>query len=604
MLRAVLATTAACALGALPAAAQQSAKSNEVEIVGHVVEPAPLEPTDERIGRLELPDGFEIAKFAEGLVNPRMLAVADDGTVYVTQRSVGNVVMLRDEDGDGRADVQQQVASRPNMHGIAIDGRRMYLTTIQDVYRAEIKEDGTLGELERIIDDLPDAGQHPNRTIALGPDGKLYISVGSTCNACGEANPENATLLRAEPDGSSRRIFASGLRNTIGFDWQPETGELYGLDHGIDWLGDQEQQEELNRLEQGKKYGWPYIYADGKRNPADEPPGGISMEEWARTSEAPVLLYTPHSAPMQMAFYRGGSFPEEYRGDAFAAMRGSWNRKPPSGYEVVRIRFEDGEPQAIEPFVTGFLVDQGEGEAGQFARLAGLAIARDGALLVSDDSNGVIYRISYARGDEQRAADAALPMAPQADQSAAASGKAGAAASGEPDAQQLALNLLDASADATLEVDSPAFGENQSIPVVYSGYGEDISPPLGWSAGPEGTRSYALLLEDPDAAEPKPFVHWIMYNLPPEVRSLREGIPGAPRLELPDDARQGQNSRGSTGYVGMKPPAGPAHRYHVQVLALDQALDLPAGAGREAVLDAAQGHVLAAGELVGTFQKP
>ncbi|HEX5794249.1 MAG TPA: YbhB/YbcL family Raf kinase inhibitor-like protein, partial [Geminicoccaceae bacterium] len=200
--------------------------------------------------------------------------------------------------------------------------------------------------------------------------------------------------------------------------------------------------------------------------------------------------------------------------------------------------------------------------------------------------------------------DAALPMAPQADQSAAASGKAGTAASGEPDAQQLALNLLDASADATLEVDSPAFGENQSIPVVYSGYGEDISPPLSWSAGPEGTRSYALLLEDPDAAEPKPFVHWIMYNLPPEARGLREGIPGAPRLELPDGAMQGQNSRGSTGYVGMKPPAGPAHRYHVQVLALDQALDLPAGAGREAVLDAVKGHVLAAGDLVGTFQKP
>jgi Raf kinase inhibitor-like YbhB/YbcL family protein len=605
MLRAVLASSAAaCALGALPAAAQQSAESNEVEIVGHVLEPAPLEPSAERVGQLQLPDGFEIASFAEGLVNPRMLAVADDGTVYVTQRSVGNVVMLRDEDGDGRADLQEQVASRPDMHGIAIDGRRMYLTTIKDVYRAEIEEDGTLGQLERIIDDLPDAGQHPNRTIAIGPDGKLYISVGSTCNACGEANPESATLLRAEPDGSSRRIFASGLRNTIGFDWQPETGLLYGLDHGIDWLGDQEQQEELNRLEQGKKYGWPYIYADGKHNPADEPPGGISMEEWARTSEEPVLMYTPHAAPMQMAFYRGGPFPEEYLGDAFAAMRGSWNRKPPSGYEVVRIRFENGEPRAIEPFVTGFLVDQESGEAGQFARLAGLAITRDGALLVSDDSNGVIYRISYARSGDQQAADAALPMARPAQPSAAASSKAGAAASGEPGAQQLALSMVDAAADARLEVDSPAFEGNQSIPVVYSEYGEGISPPLSWSAGPEGTQSYVLLLEDPDAAEPKPFVHWIMYNLPAEVRSLREGIPGAPRLELPDGVMQGQNSRGSTGYFGMKPPAGPAHRYHFQVLALDQALDLPAGAGREAVLDAIKGHVLAEGELVGSFQKP
>jgi len=412
MIRIFVTTAATCALGALPAAAQQTAQSDEVEIVGHVAPPTPLEPTDQRIGELQLPDGFDIRKFAEGLINPRMLAVADDGTVYVTRRSVGDVVMLRDEDGDGTADVQQTVASRPNMHGIAIDEQRMYLVTIQDVYRTEIQADGTLGPLERIIDDLPDAEQHPNRKVAVGPDGMLYISVDSTCNACGEENPENATLLRAEPDGSARTIFATGLRNTIGFDWHPETGELYGLDHGIDWLGDQE----LNVLQQVRKYGWPYVYDDGKPNPADEPPGGISMEEWARTSEEPVLMYTPHAAPMQMAFYQGGQLPAEYRGDAFAAMRGSWNRKPPSGYEVVRIRFQDGEPQAIEPFVTGFLVEQ-DGEVGQFARPAGLAVAADGALLVSDDSNGVIHRISHADGAEEDAPDAAMPPPPAADTS-------------------------------------------------------------------------------------------------------------------------------------------------------------------------------------------
>ena len=590
MIRILLTTAATCVLGALPAAAPQTAQSDEVEIVGHVVQPTPLEPTDQRIGELQLPDGFEIQQFAEGLINPRMLAVADDGTVYVTRRSVGDVVMLRDEDGDGTADVQQTVASRPNMHGIAIDGQRMYLVTIQDVYRTEIQQDGTLGPLERIIDDLPDAGQHPNRTIAVGPDGMLYVSVGSTCNACGEANPENATLLRAEPDGSARTIFASGLRNTIGFDWHPETGELYGLDHGIDWLGDQEQHEELNVLLQGRKYGWPYVYDDGRHNPADEPPGGISMEEWARTSEEPVLMYTPHAAPMQMAFYRGAQFPAGYRGDAFAAMRGSWNRKPPSGYEVVRIRFEDGEPQAIQPFLTGFLVDE-EGEVGQFARPAGLAVAADGALLVSDDSNGVIYRISHADSAAEDAPDAAIsPAAAPSSQMATES------------SPELAVALLDAA--AAIEVASEAFAANQPIPATYSEHGEGISPPLRWSEGPEGTGSFVLMLEDPDAAAPKPFVHWIMYNLPPDVRSLREGVPGAPRLELPDGAMQGRNSYGSTGYFGMKPPPGPEHRYHFQVFALDRMLELPAGADRQAVLDAISGHVLAKGDLVGRFQKP
>jgi glucose/arabinose dehydrogenase len=216
-------------------------KSANVEIVGHVLEPKQLEPTDERLARLDLPDGFEIGMFARDLINPRMMAVADDGTIYVTRRAVGDVVMLRDEDGDGKADTKQTVASRPMMHGIAIDGDTVYLTTVTEIYRAEILEDGTLGPLERIVDDLPAGGQHPNRMVVVGPDGKLYVSVGSTCNACAETDPENATILRVEPDGSSRKIFASGLRNS--------------MDHGIDWLGDREQGEELNHIVAGHKYG-------------------------------------------------------------------------------------------------------------------------------------------------------------------------------------------------------------------------------------------------------------------------------------------------------------------------------------------------------------
>jgi glucose/arabinose dehydrogenase len=218
---------AGCALAALPAAQHAHAQSGEgdrLEIVSHVLEPKQIEATDERAAALKVPDGFKVWKFADGLVNPRMIAVANDGTVYVTRRTVGDVVMLKDTNGDGRADQRKSVAGRPDMHGIFIDGDRMYLTTVSDVYSTRIKEDGSLGELERLISDLPAGGQHPNRTLAIGPDGLLYISVASTCNACDETTPENATILRANPDGSGRTIFSSGLRNTIGFGWRPDTG--------------------------------------------------------------------------------------------------------------------------------------------------------------------------------------------------------------------------------------------------------------------------------------------------------------------------------------------------------------------------------------------
>jgi Raf kinase inhibitor-like YbhB/YbcL family protein len=572
-------------------------KSANVEIVGHVLEPKQLEPTEERLARLHLPDGFEIGVFARDLINPRMLAVAADGTIYVTRRAVGDVVMLRDEDGDGKADTQRTVASRPMMHGIAIEGDTVYLATVTEVYRAKILKDGTLGPLERIIDDLPAGGQHPNRMIVVGPDNNIYISVGSTCNACAETDPEHATILRVEPDGSSRKIFASGLRNTIGYGFHPETGELYGMDHGIDWLGDSEQGEELNHIVEGHKYGWPYVFADSKFNPQDEPPGGISMAEWAAQSTEPVALYTPHAAPMQLAWYTGGQFPAEYRDDAFVAMRGSWNRKPPSGYEVLRIRFEDGEPVALEPFVTGFLMETEDGGWGHLGRLSGLAMAADGSLLLVDDTNGVIYRISYKGGKET-----AQPTNPSGSEARVVPA-GGPPAAPEKPTDQLAAAIVGAAA-GTIDVTSPAFKNGQPIPGIYAAEQQNISPPLAWPEGPDGTRSYAIMMEDPDASRDPPFVHWTLYNLPPDITILREGVPAQPRLELPEGVLQGVNDRGSIGYFGMRPPKGdPAHHYHVQIFALDRVLDLPHGASRAQLLDAMKGHVLAKGEIVGTYKR-
>ena len=391
--------TIGLALALTAAHAQDTQKPISASMEGHIFKPARVPATEERVRQLKVPAGFTITKFAENLNKPRMIAVHTDGTVYVTDRDRGTVTMLRDTNNDGKSDQQQVVATKDQMHGIALRDNTAYLVTVNEVYTANINKDGTLGELKMIARDLPDGGQHPNRTIEFGPDGMLYVSVGSTCNACGETREENATMLQMRPDGSSRRIFAKGLRNTIGFDWHPQTGELWGFDHGIDWLGDNTQEEELNKIEDGSDYGWPYVYEDGKPNLADEPPKGMTWEEYAKKTKFPAITYTAHSAPMDMIFYRGNQFPQEYRGDAFVALRGSWNRSEPAGYKVVRVRFQNGQPTAIEDFVTGFLVDNNQA---QFARLVGLAALRDGSLLVTDDENGVVYRVAYTGSNQNQ----------------------------------------------------------------------------------------------------------------------------------------------------------------------------------------------------------
>lgn len=390
-------------LSATTAATAQVAekKPTDFAVQGHIYEPQQLKPTPDNLRRLKLPPGFKISVFAEDLQNARMLAIGDKAghQLYVTRREQGDILLLNDANGDGRADDKPTtVATGEKMHGITLHNGKAYLATVRDILVADVQPDGTFGTPTTIIKDLPDGGQHPNRTLAVGPaDSKLYITVGSTCNACQETNPEAATIVRAELDGTTRTVFATGLRNTVGFGWHPKTGQLWGMDHGIDWLGNDQQKEELNLLEEGKFYGWPYIAGDGVRNPQDDPPTGVTFEQIEQRTTLPAKGYTAHSAPMQMGFCPPGSFPDEYHGDAFVAMRGSWNRKPPSGYEVVRIRFDDkGQPESITPFLTGFLVEQGDDNWGQFARLAGLAFAPDGsAMYLSDDKNGVIYRITY-----------------------------------------------------------------------------------------------------------------------------------------------------------------------------------------------------------------
>lgn len=368
-------------------------------VEGFNVQPERRDFSPQRLAELKVPDGFQVEAFATGLGNVRMLTQAADGTVYATRRHEGDVLALKDENGDQKADKVQTVASGiPQLNGITLREKRLYLAPPTQVLVAEVQPNGSVASPSVFVDGLPEGGQHPNRTIAFGPDGKFYITVGSTCNECTEPNPDQATILRTNADGTGRVIFAKGLRNTIGFDWHPTTGALWGMDHGTDWRGDNAPPEELNQIVENGNYGWPYCFGDKKLDihTPSKPPGS-SREAYCEGTIAPALTYQAHSAPLGLVFYdtnrypEATRFPQEYNGDAFVTFRGSWNRKEPVGYKVARVRFENGKPVRFDDFLTGFLI---EGGKAHFGRPAGITIAKDGSLLVADDTNGVIYRIS------------------------------------------------------------------------------------------------------------------------------------------------------------------------------------------------------------------
>lgn len=360
--------------------------------------PQHLDFLPEMVTLLKTPDGWEVKVAAAGLGRPRMMLF--DGTrLYITRRDGGDVLMLTDADGDHVFEELVTVAGDfHGVHGIARKGNWMYLCNNNELRRYPIQADGALGTpWETLIDDLPDGGQHPNRTIGFGPDGMLYISVGTLCNDCKEADPEVAAMLQVDPQTWKRKLFATGLRNTIGFDWHPQTGQLWGMDNGGDGKGSRWPPEELNHIVKDGVYGYPFAYGKREVDKSREDPAGDVKEEWVKGTVGSSLEFAAHQAPIDFKFFPGSTTGDaSYNGDALVCWHGSWNRSKPVGFKVQRVLFKNGVPVASEDFLTGFLKP---GfllfkRKARFGRPAGIAMATDGTVYISDDANGVIYAVT------------------------------------------------------------------------------------------------------------------------------------------------------------------------------------------------------------------
>ncbi|MBD3581710.1 PQQ-dependent sugar dehydrogenase [Flavobacterium selenitireducens] len=370
-------------------AAQKGIPPKEVvnaTITTKYAQPMPFKP--ELVSQLKAPAGYEVIATASGLGKPRMLYAAPNDRLYITRRDAGDVLMLSEPKPDGTfANLTTAVSDFKGVHGITMKDGWLFLLNNNELRRYKLLADGTadMESKQTLINDLPSGGQHSNRTMDFGPDGMLYLTVGSVCNDC-VGDKETATVLWVDPKTWQRGIYASGLRNTIGIDWHPKTGELWGLDNGSDYKGDNWPPEELNKLVNGADYGFPFGYGKREIDKTREDPGGTTKEEVVAASQPSVMEFPAHAAPIAFQFFTSGGF----NGDGLVCWHGSWNRSEPDGFKVERIKFKDGQPVSSEDFLSGFYLKAANQ---QFGRPTGLVITANGTVFVSDDSNGVIYRI-------------------------------------------------------------------------------------------------------------------------------------------------------------------------------------------------------------------
>ncbi len=352
-----------------------------------------VHPTSLPLDSLNLPEGFKIEVFAEGIDGARSMAMSDNGTLFVGTRNEKTVYALQDMDGDFWAEkitVLDSTLEVPN--GIAFRDGDLYVAEVNRLLKySDVEQDlDNPPAPEVIYDDYPTEFHHGWKYIAFGPDGKLYVPVGAPCNIC-ESSAEDeryATITRMDPDGSNREIYAKGVRNTVGFTWHPETGDLWFTDNGRDLMGDDVPPCELNRAsEAGQHFGYPFCHggtiADPEFGDAEHP---------CANYVAPVQALGAHVAPLGVKFYTGNMFPKNYEGKVFMAEHGSWNRSLKVGYRITMVTLSGNEAVSYEPFIDGWLNDATQD---QFGRPVDLLFLKDGSMLISDDFADAIYRVSY-----------------------------------------------------------------------------------------------------------------------------------------------------------------------------------------------------------------
>ncbi len=345
---------------------------------------------------LTVPPGFEAGVFADGLDHVRWLAVAPDGAVLLAQSQTGVVTILRDNDGDGRADSTAPFVTGLTLpHGLAFRDGHVYIADQDFVRRYHYRagSDGPTGPAERVT--APGAfgspGGHWTRSLVFSPDGRrFFVAVGSRDNLAEEAEPR-ATVQVFDAAGGGQRTLATGLRNPVGIAFYPRTSDLYVVVNERDGMGDELVPDYLTRVRDRSFYGWPYAYIGA--NP--QPRLAARRPDLVAASQVPDVLFQSHSTPLGLVFYDADQFPADYRGDAFVALHGSFNAAEPRGYMVVRVPFRDGRPVGhYEAFATGFWT-AGTDRAVVIGRPAGLAVAADGSLLIADDVGQRIWRVSY-----------------------------------------------------------------------------------------------------------------------------------------------------------------------------------------------------------------
>lgn len=346
-----------------------------------------------RLDEVELPDGFKIEVFAR-VNNARSLALTENGTLFIGNRGGGSVYAIRDTDGDWKADEKYVIATdlrSPN--GVAFKDGSLYVAEISRLWRFDNIEENLDNPPEPVLiyDDYPTDGHHGWKYIAFGPDGKLYVPVGAPCNICESKNEMYASITRMNPDGSGREVYVHGVRNTVGFDWHPETGNMWFTDNGRDWMGNEIPPCELNRVtEAGLHFGYPYCHGGYIKDPE------FGHKYPCNDFVKPAQNLGPHVAPLGMKFCTSNSFPGPFQNMIFIAEHGSWNRDADvghTGYKITMVTEENGEGVAYEDFASGFL--DKETNTG-WARPVDLVFASDGSMLVSDDLAGTVFRISYS----------------------------------------------------------------------------------------------------------------------------------------------------------------------------------------------------------------